>query len=90
MSAARENGFIYISINYIGKLYVSVELQDVFTDLNTNDFIDIKVSYEDAVMRLSLFNGSGIISFSFFKKNLPFQYDCMLYWSLKVHFSLWP
>lgn len=59
MSIARENGFIYISINYIGKLYVSVVLQYIFADLNTNDFIDIKVSFEDAVMRISLFNGSG-------------------------------
>lgn len=68
MSIALENGLIYISINYIGKLYVSVVLQYIFADLNTNDFIDIKVSYEDAAMRISMFNGSGIISF--FKKRI--------------------
>lgn len=63
MSTAWENGFINISINYIGNLYVSDVLQYIFSDLNKNNFIDIKVSYEDAVMRISLFNGSGVIYF---------------------------
>lgn len=61
MPIAWENGFIYISINCIGKLYCSVVLQYIFADLNTNNYIDIKVSYEGAVMKISMFNGSGII-----------------------------
>lgn len=68
MSIAQENGFIYIFVSYINKLYASVVLQHTFSDLNTNDFIGIKVSSEDAVMGMSLFSGGRAISF--FKKRI--------------------
>lgn len=66
MSIAQENGFISISINYINKLYALVVLQYIFADCNTNGFIDVKVSYEDAVMGISVFSRSG--NFFFLKR----------------------
>lgn len=35
----------------------------LLVDLNANDLIDLKVSYEDAVMGISVFSESGTISF---------------------------
>lgn len=54
---------LYISISYIDKLYAFFVLHYVCADLNTNDFTDWKVSYEDAAMEISVFGGSGTISF---------------------------
>lgn len=36
----------------------------LFADLNTNDFINLKISHEDVVMGISMLNQSGAISFT--------------------------
>ena len=46
ISIAQGNGFIYISINYIGKLYVSVVLSYIICRLKYKYLIDLKVSFE--------------------------------------------